>query len=105
MVAPARRDVRLLRHERGEILIADLGRRQNEHQDGETEGGDLRPPRPVTRRDHTQLTQRYATLDDDADLLKIASWGRADDYPLCGITLEIALTARAPAEMKKRAAD
>src|SRR5205085_9234096 len=79
MIAPARRDLRLLRHERGEILIAELRRRQKEDQDGETEGGDLRPPRSVTRRDHTQLTQRYATLDDDADLLKIDSSAVADD--------------------------
>jgi hypothetical protein len=44
MLAPARRDRGLLRHQRGDILIADLRRRQEEHQDGETEGGDLLPP-------------------------------------------------------------
>src|SRR5947209_10298457 len=79
VIAPARRDRGLLRHERRKVLIADLRRRQNEHQDGETEGGDLRPLRSVTRRDHTQLTQRDATLDDDADLLKIDSSAIADD--------------------------
>ena len=68
-----------MRDERREILITDLRRRQDEHQDGETEGGNLRLPRSVTRRDHTQLTQRYATLDDDADLLKIDSSALADD--------------------------
>ena len=84
MLAPARRDRGLLRHQRGEILIADLRRRQDEHQDGETEGGDLRPLRSVTRRNHTHYsTLRYAThtqdLDDDADLLKIDSSALADD--------------------------
>ena len=81
MFAPAR-SRRALREQGREILIADLRRRQDESEDGETEGGDLRPLRPVTRRDHTQLTQRYATLtedDDDADLLKIDSSADADD--------------------------
>jgi hypothetical protein len=41
-----------------------LRRRQDEDETGETEGGDLRPLRSVTRRDHTQLTQRYATLTE-----------------------------------------
>ena len=45
-----------------DILIADLRRRDDVEDNGETEGGNFRPPRPVTRRDHTQLTQRYAAL-------------------------------------------
>ena len=78
MIAPARRDCGLLRHQGGEVLITELRRRQDEYHNGETEGGNLRPPRSVTRRDHTQLTQRDATLDD-ADLLKIDSSAIADD--------------------------
>src|SRR6476620_3091907 len=50
---------RLGRHD---ILIADRRRGHDIEQNGETEGGNFRPPRPVTRRDHTQLTQRYAAL-------------------------------------------
>ena len=57
-IAPARCG-RLGRHD---ILIADLRRRDDVEENGETEGGNFRPPRPVTRRDHTQLTQRYAAL-------------------------------------------
>ena len=79
MLAPARGDCRLLCHQGREVLITDLRRRQNEHQNGETEGGNLRLLRSVTRRDHTLRTQRYATLDDDADLLKIDSSAIADD--------------------------
>ena len=81
MLAPARRDSGLLRHQRGEILIADLRRRQEEHQDGETEGGDSPPPsaRYATEPLRT-LTQRYAApLDDDADLLKIDLSAFPDD--------------------------
>ena len=61
MLAPARRDRGLLRHQRREILIADLRRREDEDQNGETEGGDLRPLRPVTQRNHTHT---HATLRD-----------------------------------------
>jgi len=64
---------------RHNFLIADLRRCDDVEEDGETERGNFRPPRPVTRRDHTQLTQRYATLDDDAGLLKIDSSAVADD--------------------------
>ena len=84
MIAPARRDRGLLRQQCGEVLIAGLRRRQKEHQGGETEGGNVRPLRSVTRRNHTQLTLRYAALkpleiDDDADLIKIAPSALADD--------------------------
>src|SRR6476659_6452883 len=58
MVAEARRR----RRRRRNILIADLRRCDDVEENGETEGGHFRPPRPVTRRDHTQLTQRYAAL-------------------------------------------
>ena len=76
MIAPARRDRGLLRDQRGEVLIAGLRRRQKVHEGGETEGGNVRPLRSVTRRNHTQLTLRLRgtetqEIDDGADLLKI----------------------------------
>src|ERR1700742_3948092 len=57
-IAPAR----CRRFRRHDILIADRRRGDDVEKNGETEGGNFRPPRPVTRRDHTQLTQRYAAL-------------------------------------------
>ena len=83
MVAPACRNGRLLRQKAGEILMAALCRRQEEDEDGETEGGKLGPLRSVTRRNHTH-TQLNATrhslgFDDDADLFKIDSSALADD--------------------------
>src|SRR5262245_59725100 len=47
---------------RHDIPIADRRRGDDIEENGETEEGNFRPPRPVTRRDHTQLTQRYAVL-------------------------------------------
>src|SRR5256885_14034019 len=87
VIARARRDRRLLRHQRREVLITDLRRRQNEYQDGETEGGNLRLPRSVTRRDHTQLTQRDATLDDDADCLRLTHRRSPMINPSAALTL------------------
>ena len=57
VIAPARRDRRLLRQQRGKVLIAGLRRRQKEHEGGETEGGNVRPLRSVTRRNHTHYSR------------------------------------------------
>src|SRR5215212_4068429 len=62
--APARGHPGPPRRGSGEVLVAELRRRQDIHEDGETEGGNFRPLRSVTRRDHTQLTQRYAYSGD-----------------------------------------
>ena len=84
MVTPARRDRGLLRHQGREVLIADLRRRQEEGEEAKTEGSNFRPPRPATRRNHTQLTHATLTLlthesDGETDLLKIDSSVTADD--------------------------
>ena len=98
MFAPARRDRGLLREECGEILVADLRRRQQEHQDGETEGGDFRPLRPVTRRYHYSLsrniTQRVTQeLMLSTQCLQLTHRRSPMTY-VWGINLENALIAR-----------
>ena len=57
MGARALRDILLADQQRGEILIADLRRHQTERQNAEAEGADTDTLRPVTRRNHAQLTQ------------------------------------------------
>ena len=82
MLAPARRDGRLLRQQRSEILIADLRRRQDEDENGETEGGNSAPFGPLrngTIRYSRNATRHSQGNDDDADLLKIDLSATADD--------------------------
>jgi hypothetical protein len=45
-------DDRLTRDQRGEVLLSDLARQQQQHQDAEAEGGSQTALRPVARCNH-----------------------------------------------------
>jgi len=44
---------RLIRHQRGKVLIADLARQQQQHQNAEREGSAQTARRPAGRRNHS----------------------------------------------------
>src|ERR1700685_2526133 len=61
MVAAALRHARLLRQQRGEILISDRGRHQRQEERTEPEGRRRSAHRPYTRRSHLPRTPTPAT--------------------------------------------
>ena len=92
MVAPALRHARLLRQQRGEILISDRRRHQRQEERTEPEGRRCGTHHPNTRRSHYPLPQR---LQRNAHVVIETRrvWRECDGFIYCRVNVANALIA------------